>query len=207
MAVLPFGFVAHRCRCTLPRHAPRLCLPRPACAGYQRCGQERDAPMPGAEHNRVLGNDGAPHPLASLPERAHVRSPRAMPATARCSSPFRRVRTPRLHPVALARLAPYRSALHRRRSLCHARPSRRGILSAGAHVTVVTESHRRQAPCRAAILFWTFRRTPWQRPLSLAPRRCHTPGHIPAGSQETQRIPRINRFLCGVQGVKPDFCK
>jgi hypothetical protein len=134
-------------------------------------------------------------------------SPLATPATARCSSPLRCVHTPGLHRVALARLAPRRSALHRRCSLCHARPSRCSILSAGGHVTVVTESHRRQAPCRAAIFFWTFRRTPWQRPLSLAPRRCHTPGYMPAGSHETQRIPRINRFLCGVQGVKPDLCK
>jgi hypothetical protein len=101
MAVMPFGFVTHRCRCTLPRHVSQPWLPRHARAGYQRCGRESDAPLPGAEHTRVLGNDGAPHPLASFPERAPV----GVATRCACYRVSCRAASTRAHPGAAPRRA------------------------------------------------------------------------------------------------------
>jgi hypothetical protein len=61
-----------RCVLKLPfAVAPRTATWHPGHvrAGYQCCGREHDASVPRAEHTRVLGNGGAPHPSASLPER------------------------------------------------------------------------------------------------------------------------------------------
>jgi hypothetical protein len=104
MAVMPFGFVAHRCRCTLPRHAPRPWLLKHARAGYQHCGLEREHPCPGPSTPACLATMER-HTRWHLFLNARVSgSPRAAPATA-CRAALLLAAPTRTHPGAAPRRA------------------------------------------------------------------------------------------------------